>query len=85
MGDFSVALGALRASADSVERSAQHIIETDWPPMEPIAFVGAAVARASTDRLAAQLSEAGADMRSWADTARAAATAFERAEGQSLR
>jgi hypothetical protein len=85
MGEFSVALDALRASADRVERCAQLIADIDWPAIEPTALVGATITRAArSDRLSAQLTDAVADVRTWAETARIAATSFEQAERRSV-
>ena len=81
MGEFSIALGALRASADQLDRTAAQLTELSWPTIEPTALPGAAVYVAATSGHApARLGRVVAEMNAWAAAARAAAVEFERAE-----
>ena len=85
MGEFSIALDALRASADQLDRTAAQLTELSWPTIEPNALPGAAVYVAATSADAsARLSDVVAEMTAWAAATRAAAAEFERAEQRSV-
>jgi ABC-type transporter Mla subunit MlaD len=81
MGETSIPLGALRTSADQLDRTARELAELTWPTIDPTALVGAATSGAATSaRVAARVADVVADMRAWAHAARRSATEFERAE-----
>lgn len=81
MGETSIALGALRASADQLDRTASQLAELAWPTIEPTALVGAATSGCATSAgVSARVSDVVADMRAWAQAARSTAAEFERAE-----
>ena len=81
MGEFSIALDALLASADQLDRTAAQLAELSWPTIESNALPGAAVYVAATSAHAsARLGHVVAEMNAWAAAARAAAVEFERAE-----
>ncbi|WP_319452109.1 MULTISPECIES: hypothetical protein [unclassified Mycobacterium] len=81
MGETSIALGALRASADRLDRTASQLAELAWPTIDPTALVGAATSgSASSAGVSARVTSVVADMRAWAQAARRSAADFERAE-----
>jgi hypothetical protein len=81
MGEISIALGALRASAEQLDRVAALLVEMSWPVLEPTALTGTAVGEAaSSQRASARMSGVIADMRAWSAMARFTATELERAE-----
>jgi len=85
MGETSMAPGALRASADQLDRTASQLAELAWPTIEPTALVGADTSRSATSAHAsARTSAVVADMRAWAHAARRTAAEFERAELRSV-
>lgn len=82
MGEIvEVDLTRLRAVADRVMETAEHIAQMRWPTLDPDDLQGSAVGNIAAPVLvAARLTEVVANMRGWAVAARMSADAFERAD-----
>ena len=81
MVETSVPLGALRAGAERIDRTAQLIAELHWPAIEPTALAGTALSVAVTSaRLTARVDDVVADLQAWAAAARTTAAELERAD-----